>query len=182
MTIESQSAVAPETADVPAGDEVDEVQAFMDRLASGGGTTRHEFPIGPATTPNGMRLEAALLLLAHVLPLLVRANRHVPLYVGHQIVLRADGTFAVCKHPYPKLPRKRIDEHAKLIRAACDHRNQRLQHEPIAVDGVAIYHGVEEVLSLVLAHFLDAKRAHSRDPERALFAAAEPAFKDLDWA
>jgi hypothetical protein len=47
---------------------------------------------------------------------------------------------------------------------------------------VAMYHGVEEVLSLVLAHFLDAQRAHSRGPERALFAAAAPGFKDLDWA
>jgi hypothetical protein len=182
MNIESQSAVAPETAAAPEGAEVDEVQAFIDSLASGGGTSRHEFPIGPATTTNGRRLEAAILLLAPVLPVLVRANRHVPLYVGHQLVLRADGTFAVCKHPYPKLPRKRIDEHAKLIRAACDHRNQRLQHEPIAVDGVAMYHGAVEVLSLVLAHFLDAKKVYSRDPERALFAAAEPAFKDLDWA
>jgi hypothetical protein len=159
MNTQSEPAVDHENTDTPAGAAVDEMQEYIESLSSGG-TTRHEFPVGPASTPKGMRLEAALLLLAHVLPLL---------------------TFAVCRHPAPKLPRERIDEHWKLIRAACEKGDHRLQHEPIAVDGAAAYYGMAEVLSLVLAHFLDAKRAHSRDPERALFAAAEPAFKDLDW-
>ena len=156
------------------------MEAFMDSLSSGG-STRHEFPIGPATTLDGRRLEAAILMLAHILPLLVRASRGVPLYVGDRLVLRADGTFAVCRHPVPKLPRKRVHEHWKLIHDACEKGDHRLQHEPIAVDGVATYHGVGAVLSLVLAHFLDARKAYAKDPERApLFAAAESAFKELD--
>ena len=181
MNTQSHPAIYHENTDTPAGEEVDEMQEYIDTLSSGG-STRHEFPIGRATTPDGRRLEAAILTLAHILPLLVRASRGVPLYVGDRLVLRADGTFAVCRHPVPKLPRKQVHEHWKLIHDACEKGDHRLQHEPIAVDGVATYHGVGAVLSLVLAHFLDARKAYAKDPERApLFAAAEPAFKDLDW-